>query len=308
MKTYELKPMLPLQGGAMIPFNELIERERKKEKLIKEICLGKMSKFPFNEKIRIERGHEEIVMMGGRPFSIVCATVVVPSDYVEHEIPKLADQLDKLALNAPGAMATKYHLDIADTAEIINDAAYVRYFATKHVDGPSYGKRWTLKGEELLFGTGSSISAWPTGVDVSTPPTPVQPGIVARYREKAQRIKSFKSIYTPGDGEYLGIVAGHSTIDPATAKPFLRWSLADGGHPEIKYVRSIYQGIELQKDISDGHGMKGLAMPTKSVYLDESTLPAVGVSALWGYQAIFLLDDKRTGFFCDVVWITVRGI
>jgi hypothetical protein len=309
MKTFEFKKMLPLQNEVMLPFIELIERERIIKKSIEEICLGKKSAFPMNENLRINKGKEEIVMIGGRPFAIICATVVVGHDYVEREIAKLADQLDKLALNAPGAMALKYHLNAADTTEIIDDAAYVRFYATKHTDGASYEKRWTLKGEELLFGTGIAVSDWPTGIDVVTgAPTPVAPGIVARYREKAQRIKSFKSIYTTGDGEYLGIEAGHSTIDPSVAKPFLRIELVAGGHPEIKYVKSIYQGIELQKNWSDGKGMVGLDKPTKSSYTDESTLPPIGASALWGYQAIFLLNDKRTGSFCDVFWVTVKGV
>jgi len=308
MKTFEFKPMLPLQNGAMIPFNELIERERRFKKSIEEICLGKKPEFRLDEKIGIKKGKEEIIIIGGRPFAIICATVVVPKDYVEKEIPKLADQLDKLALNMPGVLATRYRMIAADITQITDDAAYVRFFATKHTDGPSYSKRWTDKGEELLFGAGTTISAWPTGIDVSTPPTAVPPGIVKRYREIAQRVKSFKSIYTVADGELLGIEPGHSTIDPSTAKPFLRIEPVAGGHPEIKYVRSIFQGIEIQKNWSDGKGMVPLEKPTKSSYTDMGTLPAVGASALWGYQAIYLLNDARTGSFCDVVWVTVKGV
>ena len=309
MKNFEPRPILPLQNRVMLPFNELIERERRFKKSIEEICLGKKPLFPLEENLRMERGKEELVMMGGRPFAIICASVVVPGDYVEHEISKFADQIDKLALNAPGAMATKYHLDAADITQIIDDAAYVRFFTTKHTDGPSYAKRWTLKGEELLEGTGTAITPWPVGVDVVVgAPTAVAPGIVSRYRQIAQRIKSFKNIYTTGDGELLGIEKGHSTIDPSTAKPFLRIELVAGGHPEIKYVRSIYQGIEIEKNWSDGKGMVPLDKPTKSSYTDEGALPPVGASALWGYQAIYLLNDKRTGNFCDVFWVTVKGV
>jgi len=308
MKNFKIEQALPLLHGAKFSFNELIERESKFRNALRENPFEKQGKFPCNERMESQGKGGRIVRIEGIPFLIVAALINNPHDYVEHEISKIADQLDKLALNLPGAMETKYKFVAGDITHVVNDAAYVRYYATKHVDGPSYAKRWTIKGEESLYGTGTSISAWPVGVDVSTPPTEVAPGIIARYREIAQRIKVQKSIYSVGDGEYLGIEKGHSTIDPSLAKPHLRWDLVAGGHPELKFVKSIYDGIELQKNWSDGKGMVALDKPKLPHYTDMGALPAVGASALWGYQAIYLLNDKRTGTFCDVVWITVKGI
>ncbi len=308
MKNLSIQEILANPKDSMIPFIELMERERKSRGIIEEISFDRDRKIPFHEMTGRERNESKIIMIGERPFSIVLALIDKPHDFVEKNIPKLADQLDKLALNFPGALATKYKFITADVTPIINDAAYVRYYATKHVDGPSYSKRWTSKGEEMLYGTGSSISAWPTGIDVSTPPTDVEPGIVERYREVARRIKALKSIYTITDGEYLGIEAGHSTIDPTLAKPYIRWDLVAGGHPELKVVKSVYDAIEFQKNWSDGKGMVALDKTTKPTYDDMSTLPAVGASALWGYQAIYNLNNARTGFFSDVAWITVKGV
>ncbi len=308
MKNLNIKEILPLQNGVMLPFHELLEREMKNRRIIEEIALRKEGKFLMPELMEKERNEGTVIMIEGRPFLIALATIVKPKDYVEQEIPLLANQLDKFALNLPGTLATKYKFIASDVTEVVNDAAYVRFYATKHTEGPIYAKKWTSKGDELLFGTGTSVSAWPVGVDVSTPPTSVAPGIVARYREKVQRIKVQKSIYSVTDGETLGFEIGHSSINPLTAKPHLRWELVAGGHPEIKYVKSIYDGVELQKNSSNGSGMVALDKPKLPHFTDMSALPAVGASALWGYQAIYLLDDKRTGSFCDVVWITVKGI
>jgi hypothetical protein len=308
MRNSEFKEKLPLQNGAKFPFNELLEREKKSCKSLEEMHLEDERKFHIHERIGNSRSQEKIISVGGRPFAIICPLITHAEDYVEHEIPKIADQLDKYALTVPGALATKYKFDSDDITEITNDAAYVRYYATKHIYGAIYSHKWTSKGEELLYGTGSSVSGWPEGVDVSTPPTNVQPGIIGRYRIKAQRMKAMKNLYTITDGQEMGIEAGHTSIDPSLAKPFLRWDLVAGGHPELKYVKSIYDGAEFQKNWSDGKGMVALDKPTKPSLTDMSTLPAVGASALWGYQAIYLLDDKRTGSFCDVLWITVKGV
>src|ERR1017187_8574660 len=288
MKNLTVKEILDIRKDSRIPNIELLERERESNRIYEKIRFGKEEKFPVHEMTWRERNEGRIVRIGGRPFLVIAALINDPHDYVEHEIPKLADQLDKLALNLPGTLATKYKFTAGDITEVVNDASNMRFYATKHIDGASYSKRWTIKGDELLFGTGTSITDWVTGIDVTGSPVTVLPGLVIRYREKAQRIKVQKSIYTLGEGELLGIEKGHSTIDPSLAKPYLRWDLVAGGHPELKYVKSIYDGLELQKNWSDGKGMVAFDKPTKPSLTDMSALPAVGASALWGYQAIYL--------------------
>ena len=308
MKNFSIKEILPLPNGVMLPFQELMERKRISRKIIDNIFPDKKGEFRFREGMETESTGGKIIMIEGRPFLIALATVVKPKDYVQTEIPLLADQLDKFALNLPGTLATKYKFIAGDVTEVVNDAAYVRFYATKHTDGPVYGHKWTSKGDEMLFGTLPTGSAWPVSVSVASPPTEVAPGIIARYREKVQRIKVQKSIYSVTDGQTLGFEIGHSSIDPSTAKPHLRIDLVEGGHPEIKYVKSIFDGLELQKNWSDGKGMVAMDKPKLPHLTDMGALPAPGQSALWGYQAIYLLNDKRTGTFCDVVWITVKGI
>src|ERR1039458_5024184 len=210
MKNFKIEEKMPIINIGGIAFQELLERERKGKRTVEEISFDMERKIPFHERMEREKNYGRIIMMEGRPFMIIAALVNKPKDYVETEIPKLANQLDKYALNI-STYKTKYKFDTPDVDEIIADAAYSRFYADLHNEGATYAHKWTSKGDEMYYGTGSSVSVWPTGADVSAPPADVPPGIVDRYRIKVQRMKVQRNVYTVNDGQAMGFEIGHSS-------------------------------------------------------------------------------------------------
>jgi hypothetical protein len=227
-------------------------------------------------------------------------------DYVKHNASQFADQMDRMKLRLP-SYSTKYGTATGIVSQQLKDAVWWRYFFTKHEAVPDYGKAWTTLAKHKLSGTGTTATIWPLGQDVSAPPPDVLDGIVPRYRDLVQSIKGQKLIYLLDDGIDMGFEPPVTTIDPTVAMPVLKIVLIGGGHPYITYVRGIYQGIEILVDRGDGKGMVALFSPTNPYYTDNTTLPAVNVSALWKYQAIYLLNDARVGSWCDIVQVTVHG-
>ncbi len=238
--------------------------------------------------------------------------ISITHDFVKANDAEFADQLDKFSNSLNGAtepteLAVKYGYTTADLLEIKNDAAYFRYWVTKHGAGETYKKAWTQKGNEMRSGTGSSVTSFPVGADVSTPPTAVLPGIETRFREKARKAKGQTRIYSVGDGTNMGIEVISSAFVPSDGKPELKISLTDGGHPKIEYVKSKYAGINLYKNANDGKGWALYVTCNDPSCVDMSPLPAVDQSAAWKYKAIYMYGGAEVGAMSLETAITVIG-
>jgi hypothetical protein len=251
------------------------------------------------------------------PSNLICALIIVLTtishDFVKANDAEFADQLDanSASLNGllgPTALADKYGYTTAKLLSIKNDAAYFRYFVTKHGAGPEYAVNWTKKGAEARKGKGTVSSAWPVGADVSTPPTDVAPGIEARFRETAAFAKAQKSIYTEADGVAMHIEVSSSAFVPADGQPDLTVKISEGGHPEIEYIISKYQGANIYKDSGDGKGFVFLHTVNDPKYTDYSTLPLEGKSIVWAYKAVYLYKGKEIGTISKGAPITVTGL
>ena len=240
-------------------------------------------------------------------FGPIILNVTHAKDYVQTDQLLLAAQFNKFAANV-GAYKLKYKLTTADINEILADALYFNYFVTKHAGVPDYAKAWTKKGEDMLFGTGDA-SLWPQGENTTepAPPADVPNGMLARYREKVQRIKSQKSIYNVDDGIVMGFDSVHTVFVPGDGKPAPKVSLVQGGHPQLAFILSQYQQVEIQVDRGDGKGMVALDKTKNVHYVDNSTLPEAGVTALWKYQMIYWYADERAGAWSAIVEIAVKG-
>jgi hypothetical protein len=226
-------------------------------------------------------------------------------DYVESDQLKFAAQLKKLEDNV-GAYKTKYGLTTVDINEILADSLYFNFYVVKRAGVPDYAKAWTKKGDDMLNGKGDA-SLWPQGADTSIAPADVPNGIVARYREKVQRMKSQKSIYKVDDGIIMGFDSVHTVFVPGDGKPTPKVSLVNGGHPQLAFIISEYQQVEIQVDRGDGKGMVALDKTKNVHYVDNSTLPEAGVTALWKYQMIYWYADARAGAWSAIMEIAVKG-
>ena len=136
-------------------------------------------------------------------------------------------------------------------------------------------------------------------------------GVIPLLCMQVRRIKAHVG-YTTEIGKELGIEGAEtpmpSSADLSAMKPVLVLTLASGGHPNVGWKKKGMQGIKLQVDRGDGHGMVFLATDTEPDYLDTTPLPASGVTAVWKYRATYIQHDVEVGQWCDPVSITVTGV
>lgn len=139
------------------------------------------------------------------------------------------------------------------------------------------------------------------------PPIPpdVQEDIFGRVRKLVRVIKGNLN-YSESIGDSLRII-GEDTPDPsATWKPILSVAF-QASVPTLKWKKGKSSGIKLWVDRGDGQGFRLLAINTKATYTDTHPLPPVGQTALWKYQAVYLLKDEEVGLISGVLDVTVTG-
>ena len=145
-------------------------------------------------------------------------------DYVKDDDMDFALQLVNFGVFINGPLGDKYRFSDEDKAEAIKDANYTYYIASIYSRTQDYAKIQTSKKEENRYGTGKTASDFHGGPDFSLAPEKVPPGTEHRFREKAQRIKSQKSIYTKGEGELAGIEKPEHAFYPSKGKQIGRAS------------------------------------------------------------------------------------
>ncbi len=154
---------------------------------------------------------------------------------------------------------------------------------------------------QLRDGTGTLVPP----ILPTLPPIPptVQSGIFNRVRLLVQTIKAHPN-YTESIGDDMRIIGEESTDDPNTWKPILGVRL-ESGRPNILWKKGHSEGIKLWVD--RGTGFEFLAIDTRPDYIDNEPLPPLGQSAVWKYQARYLLNDETVGLVSDVLDVTVTG-
>jgi hypothetical protein len=263
-------------------------------RLIREIENGRKFGHLFREK---------------KPTIIIGSIIIGTDDYVPGPDGEYADELDKFAAGlALPAIQLQYGYDAAFKDEAAADALYNRYTYNKRNTVANYQHSWTEKKNEVRKGTGTTVSPFPAGTDVSTPPPVVAPGNEQRFRTKAQFLKDMTGKTTEASEELLGISTVHTSTNTTGIKPDLTYELVARGHPQLKYTRGKFDKIQLKVDRNDGKGMVWLAEPGNITYTDNGTLPASGTAAVWKYIAIYMLNDVFVGDWCDPVSVPVHGI
>ena len=118
------------------------------------------------------------------------------------------------------------------------------------------------------------------------------------------RIKAHQS-YTTAIGQNLGIeISASQKIDLDNAKPVLK-SVMRGGQVNLLWRKGKLGGILIEKD--SGVGFVTLDKDFYPDFIDNSTMPAQGQSAIWNYRAIYLMNDEKVGMWSDIVTVTVAG-
>ncbi len=167
-----------------------------------------------------------------------------------------------------------------------------------------YSQSITAYKNQLRDG-GKVLGALPVHPTAPAMPAGSKEDIFGRISALVQTIKAHPA-YTEAIGNDLWLIADDSMVDPHAWKPILKAEL-QAGSPNLKWTKGHSSGIKIWVDRGDGKGFSFLATDTIPDYLDKAVLPPVGQSAMWKYQAIYILKDEEVGQMSDVLEVTVAG-
>lgn len=222
---------------------------------------------------------------------------------------KKNDKEFALQLQNVASKTTKYKdtLGITDAEiQMMNaDAAAFNYIVSNQNIAQTFEQNFMTYKTLLRKGGSGQLGAYPKPpVFTAAPATLVLPNLEGRFRAFVQRLRTHPA-YTAAIGEDLGIEGPIETFVAKEGKPKFHIELLPEGHPNLRWVKGKYEGVEIWKD--DGKGFQKLDRDMKPDYPDMSPLPAEGTYVTWRYKMIYLMDDKPVGNWSDVVSVTVYG-
>jgi hypothetical protein len=201
--------------------------------------------------------------------------------------------------------ASTFGLTEAEVASSKADALFYEWSVRNVLKVDTYKKDWTTfknilrKGESNV--TSNNAPVLPV-LDVA--PALVAPGIQFRFTTMVNRIKSHQN-YTTAIGQSLGIeLSAAQKIDLDNAQPALKIVMR-AGKVNLDWKKGKFEGIVIEKD--SGNGFITLDKDLHPNFIDNSTMPVQGQSAIWKYRAMYLYNDDKVGLWSDVVTATVAG-
>ena len=226
------------------------------------------------------------------------------SSYMPKDDSCKADLLDHVAATLP-KYADILGISAEDMASHQADALNFRYGLNCLTRAQSYSHNCAAFKNQLRDGGTGSIE-WPVPPSLPEPvPPPVAPGIIPRFSQFVNHLKSLKA-YTPAIGQDLQIVGASFIIDPNTWKPVLSIQMK-AAHPIVMWTKGKASALELWVDRNDGNGFVFLTINTEPNTPDPAPLPAPGNSVMWKYKAIYRFHDEQVGEWSDVLSVVVGG-
>lgn len=223
------------------------------------------------------------------------------ADLVKRDDLGFVSQLQNFKEKLPNYQAT-LGLSAATLTAVDNDAGFLAFAVTAIETSKSYSQGWTDLKNDARTGKGTTpIAIFPSPVDVTTPPTAVEPGIEERFRALVRQIKA-NPAYTNAIGEDLGIVAPEDTS--ISLQPVLTVKL-DAGHPVIGFKKSKSDGIRLYSKRTGEDSFSFLAVDMHSPYVDNRPNLNPGTAEKREYYAYFFKNDEEYGEQSAVVSISV---
>jgi hypothetical protein len=195
-------------------------------------------------------------------------------------------------------------LSTAEVASIKIDSHAFDYVVTNHVAIQSFAQNYTAFKSQLKKGGALTLGPLPILPALSAPPLMPSGDIIRRFRALVQRITHMNT-YTPAIGYDLGIEASVKVFNPSLGKPVFYIEYVSGGLPQLCWPKGNYDGVEIWKDASNGFFK--LDRDIRPNYIDKSPLPPAGITAIWKYKMIYIINDEPVGLWSDVVSITVYG-
>lgn len=223
--------------------------------------------------------------------------------YIPQDDPGKVLWLDNFATELPNYVAT-LGITAAQVAQVQTDREVFSGILTYLLNSKNVLEGFTAFKNQVRNGK-QPLGALPAFSPPPTLPPNALNDVFGRIRLLVRSIKG-NANYNETIGDVLRIIGEESEDNPTNWKPILKAEM-QAGSPNIKWTKGGSSGIKLWVDRGDGQGFKFLAIDTIPDYLDKHTLPAQGQSALWKYQAIYLLKDEEVGEMSDVLEVSVKG-
>ena len=223
--------------------------------------------------------------------------------FVPTDDPRKKDWLNHLAGELPAHAAT-VGVGAAEVSSVQADALFFTWVMDAKTKYDAAAQQWTAFKNAARNGKAPATGPLPVAPVLAAAPPAVAPGIFLRVPALCARIKKHPG-YTNAIGQALDIIGAEQTVDLANAKPVLTMTL-QAGHPNAGWTKGDFHAVKIKVDRGNGVFVF-LAVDTVPDYLDTFALPAPGASALWKYQAIYILNDEEVGQWSDVVSIAVTG-
>ncbi|HEX7414115.1 MAG TPA: hypothetical protein VF411_08715 [Bacteroidia bacterium] len=229
--------------------------------------------------------------------------------------------------NFKNKLRTLYATVLNITTAVLDqlDHDYINFDASlQEVDAiGAYKKNVTKFKDQVRNGKANNVALIPLGAAPALPTfsTPILGDVFGRA---ALLVKSIKSNPAYIANEHIGADLRIVGADPAPTptggsnlptqrtaelKPLLTVSLNTGGRPWIRWTKGIAHLLRILVDRNDGHGFVLLTVASHHAYTDKFPLPAIDVSVVWKYKAIYLdkYEDEE-GQYSEVAKATVTGV
>lgn len=201
--------------------------------------------------------------------------------------------------------STALDLSSGAISQAEDDAACFSYAVLMQDAAKQYWVSFSNLKKRLLHSPVQTLTGvFPQPIDLGMEPLMVPDGIFDRVTALVSTIKMHPN-YTVAIGQDLGIIPPPVVpVNPATMQPVLTVKL-EGGYPLLKWKKGDSDGVHIYVDRNDGNGMVLMKRTVKTECIDAHPLPPNTVSASWGYQIIYLLEDDEVGLRSAIITVNV---
>ncbi len=227
--------------------------------------------------------------------------------FIEDSASDFARQINHCAENITGQIAI-LSLDEDEVNNFITTNNFVQIIFDDQNNIQTYAHAFSEYKRELHKGPSRSLMGQIPMAPVVhlVPPTISLGNARAQFADLIQHCVSSPK-FTKSIGILLGFVKADSSEKETVIVPNLTIKLTTGGHPILHATKSIYQGYEVWKDISDEKGYCKLDTSLYADYTDYTDLPVIGIGKTWKYKVIYLLKGVHSGTWSAEASIGVYG-
>jgi hypothetical protein len=226
-------------------------------------------------------------------------------DYVSTNEGDLVIQLNDHAVGVSTHGAT-VGLTAGEITEASNDAATASHAVNGQSLYSSKSQEWTEYKRLLLYGPlNTPIPGTPVAPAVGTLPLGAKAAIVARFRQRADRIKSHPN-YTPAIGEDCRIVVPIAG-PPGIPKPVLTGVAETGFVVRLTFAMLGHDQIEIYSKRGSETEWTLITVDTNNPYVDGRTPLVANTPEVRQYRARFKDDDFPIGDWSDVISVTAQA-